>query len=317
MTCNADNEATRARIQATVGTARRFKPTHLAIETTNACNADCCMCPYSTQKRLKGVMKAEVHRMIIDKVKGWGAPITLITHAGLGDPLLDKRLEERIAYEKSVFPDALVAVYTNAGLLSEERAQRLLDSPVDLVSVSINGFHADSYEKVMKLPRDVTYRNVERFDELRRRQARRVRLAVSMVVLPEHAPDEPAAFAAHWRGRADEIILPPWISWGDFRPKVPLEGPPLPCAYIWKTMMVDHDGTVKMCCEDYDSRYPMGNLLTDEPDAVFNSLRMQKQRAAQLAGDFSTPALCVDCVESGLPAREFWASATLAPIADP
>ena len=79
-------------------------------------------------------------------------------------------------------------------------------------------------------------------------------------------------------------------------------------------MMIDYDGTVKMCCEDYDSRFPMGSLLTQHPDEIFNSPRMQAQRGAQLQGDFSWPDICRDCAETHDVAKSFWERPDLEPL---
>jgi len=35
-----------------------------------------------------------------------GAPISIISHAGMGEPLTDRAIHDKIAYEKGVFPDA-------------------------------------------------------------------------------------------------------------------------------------------------------------------------------------------------------------------
>lgn len=317
------NKEFRERIASAVGNRRAFKPTHLAIEMTNACNADCIMCPYSSQTRMKGILKADKHALIIDKIKAWDAPINMITHAGLGDPLLDKRLEDKLVYEKSVFPNAQIIVYTNGGLLDEARARRLLESPVDVVSFSVNGFRKETYEGVMKISRDTTYSNIERFDALRREHPRKVRMAVSLVKTDLCSTEEIKEFVGYWRGRADDIVLPQWISWGDYFEKDPNEvsgsadEEHIPCFYIWKTMMIDHDGTVKMCCEDYDSKYRMGNILEQDPSEIFNSPRMMRQRTDQLLGNFSSPKICQGCSEAKTSARDFWLQAALHPTTPP
>lgn len=315
---NMTNRQFREMVSGAIGDRRAFKPTHLAIEVTNACNADCIMCPYSSQTRLKGVMKAGEHALIIDKMKAWDAPVNMITHAGLGDPLLDKRLEDKLVYEKSIFPNAQVIVYTNGGLLDEARARRLLASPVDVVSFSVNGFRKETYEEVMKIPRDATYANIERFNALRREQPRRVRMAVSLVKTDLCSPEEIREFVEYWRGKVDDVILPPWISWGDYFEKdANQDEEHVPCFYIWKTMMIDHDGTVKMCCEDYDSKYKMGNILEQDPNEIFNSARMMRQRSDQLRGDFSAPKICNGCSEAKTSARGFWLQAVLHPTTPP
>ena len=81
----------------------------------------------------------------------------------------------------------------------------------------------------------------------------------------------------------------------------------LPCAFLWNVLMIDWDGTVKRCCEDYDSRFPMGNILEQAPDAIFNSAMMVANRKRQMSKDFTIPKMCKECVET-LPvvAAPFW-----------
>lgn len=294
-------------LKAMIGDKRCFMPTHLAIETVSICNADCIMCPSSVMKREKATMTPEVHQTILRKINDWGAPISLITHAGIGEPLLDKMLEERIQQEKQVFPDAQVIVYTNGSLLNEERALKLLHSGVDTVSFSINGFRNDTYEAVMKLSRDNTYRNVERFLQIKQRVNSNTNVCVSLVQTDLCAQEEVGEFRDYWKNRPVQVITPPWISWGNHF-KHSFRQNQLPCFYIWKTMMIDQDGTVKMCCEDYDSQYPLGNILTQNPSDIFNSERMQNQRTNQLNGNFSWPDICQNCIESFQPAKDFWTS---------
>jgi hypothetical protein len=58
----------------------------------------------------------------------------------------------------------------------------------------------------------------------------------------------------------------------------------------------------------------MGNLLSQDPDEIFNSPRMQKQRDDQINGDFGTPEICRNCVETHDTAKRFWQGAQLVPI---
>ena len=300
-------------IQRTIGRTRRFLPTQLAIETVRACNAKCTMCPSETMARPKGVMKPKVHQLILEKIYDWGAPISLITHAGLGEPLLDRRLHARIAAEKAAFPKAEVVVYTNGALLTKTRAPELLDSGLDVLSVSINGFRKETYEAVMKIPRETTFRRVERFIEMKRKAGSVMQVHVSMVRTELCSDQEVEEFKAYWRDRADGVVIPEWITWGNFLDPV-ARAEQFPCSYIWKTMMIDFDGTVKMCCEDYDSRFPMGSLVTQHPDEIFNSPRMQAQRGAQPQGDFGWPDICRNCAETHDVARRFWENPDLEPM---
>ena len=181
---------------------------------------------------------------------------------------------------------------------------------MDVVSVSINGFRKETYEAVMKLPRDNTYRNVERFLEIKQKTSANIRLQVSLIKTDLCAIEEVEEFKQYWRAKQVQVIIPPWISWGGLL-EHSMRKEQIPCFYIWKVMMIDHDGTVKLCCEDYDTCYPLGNLMTQSPNEIFNSLRMQQQRGNQLDGNFSRPEICKNCIETFESAREFWESRPL------
>ena len=240
-------------------------PRQLAIETVNHCNAACVMCPYPTLEREKGFMTPEAHKVIVDKVAEWGAPIELISHAGMGEPLLDRTLTDKI-----------------------------------------------TYEAVMKLPYERTQNNLHRFVDMNASLGKPVEIHVSLIPTEHHTADEIERFRAYWGPLVNNVIVPPLIGWGGHF-KVGTTKKQYSCRYIWQVLQVDWDGTVAMCCEDYETRYPLGNLLSQSPDEVYNSPMFQAQRMRQVAGDFAMPEVCVNCVESHEVARDFWRTADIIP----
>ena len=87
-----------------------------------------------------------------------------------------------------------------------------------------------------------------------------------------------------------------------------------PCRYIFEVLQIDWDGTVVMCCEDFESQYPLGNLTKQDPNEIFNSPKIQEQRRQMVGGNFSHPPICLDCIESHGVAREFWKRAEILPV---
>ena len=148
------------RKQYRCGKETGFYPSQLAIETSAFCNARCTMCPAHSLTRKRGFMSLEMHRLIIGKVAEWQVPIDRITHAGLGEPLLDKYLEEKISHEKSVFNGADVFIYTNGSLLSPERSRKLIAAGVDHISISLNAHRRETYEKITGLSYRRTKENI-------------------------------------------------------------------------------------------------------------------------------------------------------------
>ncbi len=285
-------------------------PRQLAIETVNYCNAECIMCPSRSMKRQKGIMSMEVHRTIVDAVAKTCAPISLITHAGIGEPLIDKQLADKILYEKKAFNEAKVGIYTNASLLDGNRASELISSGIDQVTISLNAFRKETYEAVMKLPYEKTIQNVQHFLAKNDEAGSPIWVQVSLVPTDICSSSEIKEFSKYWSEKVDSIAIPPWINWGIFGSRT--EKKQWPCRYIWEVLLFDWDGTVKMCCEDYDSNYPAGNIKNESPLKIFNSERMIRQRKAQLENKFEWPAICRDCIETLDVARGFWKCARLA-----
>ena len=288
-------------------------PRQLAIETVNHCNAECVMCPYPQMKRHKGTMSKEVHRLIINKIAAWNAPIETISHAGMGEPLLDKRIEQKIIYEKQIFTNAKVAIYSNVSVLNEKRAGQILESGVDILSVSLNGYSKEVYESVMKLPFERTLANLNRFIKMNDERGHLIQINVSLVPTEHHSEKEIENFCSHWEGRVDGVIVPPYIGWGGYF-DLGVRKEQYPCRYIFEVLQIDWDGTVAMCCEDFETKYPLGNLKEQGPQEVFNSPTLQEQRRRMVDGDFALPRICVDCIESHEVARQYWKQAEVLPL---
>jgi radical SAM protein with 4Fe4S-binding SPASM domain len=66
---------------------------------------------------------------------------------GLGEPLLDSLLDERLRYCKEL--DIYTSFFTNAFLLTPERFDRLAENGLDSLVVSLNAISAEQHEEAM------------------------------------------------------------------------------------------------------------------------------------------------------------------------
>jgi len=139
-------------------------PKAIFLQTINRCNSRCVICPYKdTYKNLElEVMSLPLYERILDEL----TPL-FKGHLGLYlhyEPLIDTRLPELIRIAKEYCPKSCVAISTNASLLDEYKAERLLDSPLDLITFNINGGKKETYEKMMPpLKWDVSINNIKNF----------------------------------------------------------------------------------------------------------------------------------------------------------
>ncbi len=146
-------------------------PLHAQIGVCDPCNHRCVMCwdhppddhaSESTADRFAGLapgmMPLSRFREVVDDLHRLGTPRLDIV--GRGEPMLNKALEEMVAYAKQ--RQFLVTLCTNASKLEPERSRKLVASGLDRVNVSLNAGTPETYPfiHVSETPDD--YRNVKR-----------------------------------------------------------------------------------------------------------------------------------------------------------
>ena len=99
---------------------RKDFPRRVSIENTNACNANCTICPREKLTRDIKTMDMETFEKLLDDCIAAGA-VKLSLH-NFGEPLLDKHLADKIsmAKEKGIRETFIV---TNASLLTREHSE--------------------------------------------------------------------------------------------------------------------------------------------------------------------------------------------------
>ncbi len=68
-----------------------------------------------------------------------------------------------------------------------------------------------------------------------------------------------------------------------------------PCHHLKHDLVVFHDGTVPLCRQDLNGKFPAGNVLKDGLEKCWERLAAHYER--QWAGDYSDPPLCRGCDE--------------------
>lgn len=109
-------------------------PFQVVWDVTYACNLRCKHCYSTAGKRLKDELTTEEAFEAIDKFDRFG--VTSIAFSG-GEPLVRKDLFELTKYadEKGIY----VAVATNGTLITEDMAEKMKDSGIKYVQISLDG----------------------------------------------------------------------------------------------------------------------------------------------------------------------------------
>lgn len=120
----------------------------MQIETVGACNLFCSMCPTMTYEEGKVLMSDDIFEKVLKFISDNKNNIKDINLSGWGEPLLDKKLAERIAAIKAVNSLIKVSITSNGTLLKEDRIYSILDSGIDHIRISFDAASKKTYEKI-------------------------------------------------------------------------------------------------------------------------------------------------------------------------
>ena len=285
-------------------------PKRITIETVYGCNARCIMCPISLPAlRKKGIMPMDLFQYAIDSVVEHQANIEMIDLCGLGEPLLDPYLFDRIKYvKKRGFRN--IGTSTNAHLLNAKRQKLLLESGIDNLIISIDGATKETHEKIRRrtdFDRIVT--NCLNIIQIRNRKNFSTRFVFRFIRQHENQ-NEWELFKEFWRKKISrekgdfitvfdahthggEISNKETSVAADFRDPIIEKNI---CYLLFEILYILVDGTVPLCSEDwYQAKYNFGNIKNNQPIEIFNSDKFNRIRKIHLAGKKSLLGKCKHC----------------------
>jgi sulfatase maturation enzyme AslB (radical SAM superfamily) len=287
----------------------RLIPRRIVVETIFGCNAACGMCVINhPTDRPKGIMPMDKFRALVDRLAPYRDSVDMFDLFGLGEPLIDPHIVERIAYVKAAGFRNL-SFSTNAHLLSAERAQALLDVGLDTVIFSIDGFSRETHEAVrVRTDYDRVVNNCVGMIRQRDAGNYKTRFVVRFVRQPLNA-HEWNDYQRFWQGvisfeRRDVLIRYDVHNWSDqvqgtvdnedWRdPQIDGE----PCHHIFEKLVILANGAVALCFEDIlKAQFRFGNAFEDDPIEIFNSARFDKIRKLHVAGKRCNLGICSGCM---------------------
>ncbi|MEI6033591.1 MAG: radical SAM protein [Verrucomicrobiae bacterium] len=285
-------------------------PKRVSIETIYGCNASCVMCPIDIESpRKKGVMNEALTDKIFDELAPHVGTIDKVDLFGLGEPLLDPHLISRIQKAKSLgFRN--IAISTNAELLNEEKRSALLESGIDTVIFSIDGFLAETHENIRrKLHFNKVVANCRAMIGERDAGGFRTRFVVRFIRQDANR-GEWDDYARYWsevlsEERNDLLIRYDAHSWSgslsskDAHLQALARDPCLemkPCWHVFEHLVVLADGTVPLCSEDWHkATVKFGNADKESVLAIFNNKKYARIRTLHSLGTKTKIPLCGEC----------------------
>ena len=254
-------------------------PSIVELSSSGTCNRTCIFCPRSdpTYPDIEEFMSPELTEKLgfqLAAVHFSG----LVIFSGFVEPLLDKKISDHIAILRNYLPEAQIEIVTNGDVLNEERLNRLFDSGLSTLLISVYDGKEDA----------------DRFEEMcRRADLRNDQFVIRNRYLPEEQD-----FGITMNNRAgmmDNTVY-----------KRPSLSEPLPkaCFYPNYNFFMDYLGDVLLCPHDWGKKMVIGNLLKqDFTEIWFSKLLMTARRRLNRSDRNFKPCSICD-VEGSLMGRK-------------
>jgi radical SAM protein with 4Fe4S-binding SPASM domain len=252
------------------------------VEPTNICNLRCVYCPQSDQDNHfingKGYMSFETYKHVLDNLLADFSPMYVSLHRD-GEPMLNKELNQFIRYTVSKNLKAIMS--SNCTLLTEDRAEALLDSGLSLIKTDFCADKKAFEELRIGAKWDSTYQGMLGILALARKMNKPFQMNITDIsthgVHEEQArekttslrklfvdfEDDVVITRVHFHNALEESVRP--MSKGKGAP-----GRYTLCHHPWVHIVVDFKGNVVPCCRDLRSEYMCGNLLEDKMKSIWN-----------------------------------------------
>jgi len=277
-------------------------PEIVHIENTNACNAQCIICPRDNMKRRIGFMDFDLFKKIIDECSSHRELKQIHVH-GFGEPLLDKRFIERIQYAKQ---NRIKEIYfvTNGSLLTRKYSQALLEADVDAIKFSVYGNSPETFEQIHRgLKYQAVEENIRTFFEIRRRM-NQIKPAVKIQFLQHEINfHERDAFFDKWSSLIDkkcgdsvvEFPIHNWIYGRHYcNPALP-ERIRRSCGIPFVSIQILWNGDTTACCYDYEGKMNFGNVKDMTISDIWNGMQLRKLRSLHRRSEFKELKVCNIC----------------------
>lgn len=279
-----------------------YFPKYLTIETSNNCNARCIMCPKG-QKGTKNLqlMNDSVFDKIIAEVREYSDWIEMICLNSDGEPLLDKGIGEKIKRLKEINIKH-VFISTNAALLSENKILELLESGLDDIRISLDGFTKETYEKVRRgLNYDIVKANTLNLIRMRDSFHSNMAIRIRMVELEENA-EEREAWLKYWGSQVsatDRVQLMPMHTWSgtiaeEEKSRIEYYSDK-PCISVFSSCAINYNGMVQLCDSDIEQQEIMGSVIENSIKEIWQGEKFELFRNYHINAKRNNIKICQGC----------------------
>lgn len=265
-------------------------PLHLDIESTNNCNLKCTMCPRNWMREKIGYIDFSLFTKIIDEAAKYHLSSIKLNYRG--EPLMHPNLVKMVKYakDKGVLE---VQFNTNGVLLTEEKAEQLIDAGLNRIIFSFDGATKETYEKIrLGAKYETVVSNIKNLVRLRDQKGLKQPLVrVQMVKMPENK-DEVESFIRMWTPIVNKVAVSSVIDWEEGKDK---KYEHFVCPQLWQRLLICWNGEVRMCCGDWYGKSVLGDIKEKSIYDFWHGDKLNQARKLHSEGSFDKVPACADC----------------------
>jgi radical SAM protein with 4Fe4S-binding SPASM domain len=276
-------------------------PRVLLIDSISYCNLKCSMCVHPKMTRKKGIMPWNIFTKIINEIAEVDKNVR-VWMVFFGEALILKKKKptifDMIAYAKMKGLSDVV-LNSNANLLDDECALKLINSGLDAIYIGIDAFNSETYDK-LRIGGNYakTVANVLNLIKLRNRTKLKKPEVVVQFVEMDLNTHEKDNFSKFWSEQGAIVKIRPKVSWGNLMdaPNLILDNKERwPCHWAMQTMSIADDGRVVLCPVDLDARVVVGDIKNSSIREVWNGKLKEFRRFHNNHEFHLLPPMCKDC----------------------
>jgi len=251
-------------------------PSEIVIEPTNACNLRCPVCPtHFAMNRKKGFIDFNLFKSVIDDFENERTkPRILMSFAG--EPLLHKDIDKLVKYAHQEGCPTYIS--TNATALTKELSKNLIRNGLDSIHLCIEGMTKESHEAYrVGSEFEQVKKNIEDFISLKKQLKAKKPFVTIQTLLTSFSEKEIEEITLWAKNAGADAINLKSLSMGTYTTAKMknLYSYLLPskkfrrdkskinktiCTIPLRQAVVYWDGTLGLCCNDFDNVIKFSNI---------------------------------------------------------
>lgn len=281
------------------------------IDPTNACNFKCSFCPTSDKELLKqvgrptGFMELELFTKIVDDIRAFNHPISLVNLYKDGEPLLNKNFPEMVRIVKDAKITDRIWTKSNGALLTPELSRQIVDAGLTWIGISVEAVSKEGYKDIAKV--DIDYEQLKENIKYLYEYSGNKCIVHTKIINYGQPKEEIERFYQEFESISHTCAVENLMGWSysnikDFTlgtKSDTYDGLPFTqkdvCPYPFYVMAINSNGQVSLCGNDWSHNTAVGDVNKQTLQEIWNGETLFNFRKMLLEGRRYENKACGEC----------------------